>query len=88
MKYALQEYKSFTPWIEHEIIALLQKLDWEQEKRSERSCTGVYTLVQKEDKHFLYNGRCTICLDNEASEAEVITCKEIEEGESSNSLTT
>ena len=33
----------------------------------------MYTLVQKEDKHFLYEGRCTICLDNDASEGEVIT---------------
>ena len=32
-----------------------------------------YTLVQKEDKHVLYNGRCTICFDNIASEAKVIT---------------
>ena len=31
-----------------------------------------YTLVQKEDKHFFYNGRCTICFDNSASEAKVI----------------
>ena len=33
----------------------------------------MYTLVHKEDKHFLYNGECAICLDNDASEAEVIT---------------
>ena len=50
----------------------------------------VYTLVQKEDKHFLLplercttyprcHGECTINLDGNASEAEVI-----EEGESSN----
>ena len=56
-----QEYKSSVPWIEYEII----------------------TLLQKEHKHFLYNGWCTICFDNNASEAEVI-----EEGEPSNSLTT
>ena len=34
---------------------------------------GVHTLVHKKDKHFLYNGGCTICFDNNASEAEVIT---------------
>ena len=33
----------------------------------------MYTLVEKEDKQFLYNGECTICFDNNASEAEVIT---------------
>ena len=33
----------------------------------------VYPLVQKENKHFAYNGECTICLDNSASEAEVNT---------------
>ena len=27
-KDSLQEYNSSTPWIEHEIITLLQKLDW------------------------------------------------------------
>ena len=43
----------------------------------------MYTFVQKEDKHFLYHGECAVGLDNNASEAEVI-----EEGESSNSLTT
>ena len=32
----------------------------------------VYTIVQKEDKHFLYHGRCKISLGNNASEAEVI----------------
>ena len=46
--------------------------------------------AQEEDKHFFYHGGVgTICLDNDASEAEVITdTKEIEEGKSLNSLTT
>ena len=48
----------------------------------EEAARKVYTLVQKEDKHFLYHGGCTIyplpwgctiCLDANASEAEVIT---------------
>ena len=42
-----------------------------------RSWTGivreVYTLVQKKETHFLYNEGWTICFDNNASEAEVIT---------------
>ena len=61
-----QEHNSSFPWIEHEIITLLQKLDWKLHGR----CTHSY---RKEDKHFLYNGECTICFDNNASEAEVIT---------------
>ena len=51
----------------------------------------VYTLVLKEDQHFLYHGErtiyplrvvCAICFDNNASEGEVI-----EEGEPSNFMT-
>ena len=54
-------------------------------KESKEVVRGVYTLVQKEDTYFLYNGRCAICLDNDANEAEI---QKIEEGESSNSSTT
>ena len=60
---------------EHEIITQLQKRDWKLRK--------VYTLVQEEDKHSsffmegvkfsLYHGGSTLCLDNNVSEAEVIT---------------
>ena len=60
------EYNSSTLWIEHDISTLLQKLDW-------KLYVEMYTLVQKEDTHFLYNWRCTICFDNSASEAEIIT---------------
>ena len=63
---SLQEYNSSFPWIEHEIITLLQKLDW-------KIVRGVYILVQEEEKHFFYNGRCTICLDSNASETKEIT---------------
>ena len=67
MNYAnsLQEYNSSFPWIEHEIITPVQKLDW----KLYGECTHSY---RKEDKHFLYNGECTISFDNNASEAEVI----------------
>ena len=45
-----------------------------QKKKNERSFTEMYALEKKEDKQFiLYHGVCTICLDNNASEAEVIT---------------
>ena len=42
-------------------------------KEAKEGVRGVYTLVQKEDKHLLYNEGCTIFLDNNASEAEEIT---------------
>ena len=72
-KKSLQEYSSSTPWIEHGIITQLQKLDWEQEKRSERSCTvDVHTRTEGR-RTFPLQGVCTICFDNSASEAEVIT---------------
>ena len=43
MEHSSQGRDSSIPWIEHEMITLLQKLNWYQ---------GVHTLVQKEDKHF------------------------------------
>ena len=47
------------------------------------------TLVQKEDKLSFYKGEGTICFDYSASEAAAVyRYKEIEEGESSYSLTT
>ena len=52
---SLQGVQFIYPWIEHEIIALLQKLDWEQRERNVKEVYGVYTLVQKEVKHFLHN---------------------------------
>ena len=33
-KDSLQEYSSSIPWIEHEIIAPLQKLDWQQKEKN------------------------------------------------------
>ena len=83
-----QEYNSSAPWIKHEIISLLQKLEWYAKEKNVK-VYGMYTLVQKEDEHFLYNWKCTICCDNNASEAVLINIyKEIEESEQSNSLKT
>ena len=68
-----------------------------KKKRSDRSCTGdVHTRTEGRQTFPLPRGvynlsstmECTICLDNNASEAEVITDTEFEEGDSSNSLTT
>ena len=68
--------------IKHDIITPLRKPDWDQREKKDwdqrennvkKLYGGVCALVQKEDKYFIYNGECTICLDNDASEAEVIT---------------
>ena len=57
----------------------------EQKENKRNKFYGVYTLVQKEDKHFLHNGWCTVCFDNNASEAESnYRYKEIEEGPEQN----
>ena len=50
----------------------------------------IYTLVQKEDKHFLYSGREVYNLSRQQCQRSSSNYKheEIEEGESSNSLTT
>ena len=83
MEDSLQGYNSSCPWIEHEINTVLRAKkrsilycrSWTRsiEKRTKVVVREMYTLVQKEDKHFLYNGTCTTCLDNNASEAEVVT---------------
>ena len=90
-KDSLQEYNSSTPWIEHEIIALLQKLNWEQKEKNVKKMYGMYTLLQKEDKDFLYEGREEVyklfrqpCQRSRSNYRD----EEMEEGESSNSLTT
>ena len=65
-EFVLQGYNSSTPWIEHEIVTLLQKLDWNLYgwcKLSYRRKTKISSTM---------GGRCTICLDNNASEAAVI----------------
>ena len=54
------------PWIEHEIIILFQKLDWKL-----YGC--VLTRTERKQTFPLQQGGCPICLDNDASEAEVIT---------------
>ena len=72
-KDSLQEYNSSIPLIEREIFTLLQKLDGEQDKRSERSCTGSVRTRTEGRQIFPLRWVCTICLDNDASEAEVIT---------------
>ena len=71
-------------------FTLLQKLDSWQKEKNERSCTGgMYTLVQKEDKHFLHIGSCAICLDKKCQwSTSNYRNKEIEEDESSSLLTT
>ena len=69
MNYAKNPYKSTIHQhrgLSRRSLLLLQKLDWNLYE-------WMFTLVQKEDTHFLYNGGCTKCLDNDASEAEVIT---------------
>ena len=66
--------------------SLLYCRNWtrSKKKRTKEVVRGMYSLVQKEDKHFLYHGRRvynlsstmeggTICLNDSASEAEVIT---------------
>ena len=85
-KDSLQEYNSSVPWIEHEIITLLQKQDWEQEKRSERSCTeDVHTRTERRQtfplKWEVYNLFRQQCQRSRSG----YRYKEIEEGESSNS---
>ena len=75
------------PWIEHEINTPLQKQEWEQKRNNAKSCTEVYTLVQKEDKHFLYNGRVYNLFRQQCKRSRSnYRYKEIEEGESSKSL--
>ena len=76
MNYAKIPYKSAnssTSWIEHEIIILFAEAGLVARDKKRKKVYGMYTLVQKEDKHFLCNGRCTICFDTNASGAEVIT---------------
>ena len=64
-----------TPWIEHEIITLIQKLDWKLYGR----CTHSYrrktniSFTMESVQFILCHGECTICHDNNASEAVVIT---------------
>ena len=78
-KKSFREYNSSILLIEHEIITLLQKLDW--------IVRGVYALVQKEDKTFplqweVYNLSRQRCQRSRSN----YRYKEIEEGESSNSI--
>ena len=74
-KDASQEYNSSFPWKEHEIITLLQKLDWKLYGR----CTHSYrrktkiSFTMESVQFILCHGECTICLDKNASEAEAIT---------------
>ena len=66
-------------WITQKFLTIVQfifSVDWARDHYSIAEAgleilLGVYTLVQREDKHFLH--RCTICFDNHASEAEAIT---------------
>ena len=66
----LQEYNTLTPVDrarDHYSITETELVSREKEAKE-----GVRTLVRKEVNHFLCNGRCAICFDNDASEAEVI----------------
>ena len=60
---------------EHEIITQLQKLDWKLYGRCTHSYkrkTNIFYTMQGV-KFSVCHGGCTICLDNNASEAEAIT---------------
>ena len=83
----LQEYNSSVPCIEHEIITLLQKLDWEQEKKSERSCTeDVHTGTERRQTFPLTWEVCNLFRQQCKRSRSSYRYKEIEEGKSSNSL--
>ena len=57
-------------------------------RKNVKSCTGVYTAAQKEDKHSHYNGRAyNVFRQQRQRSRSNYRCKEIEEGESSKSLT-
>ena len=76
MNYAKIPYKSTTHQPRGSSTrSLLYCSCWTGTKWKERKevVRRVYTLVQKEDKHFLHKGGCAICFDNNASEAEWIT---------------
>ena len=80
-KKSLQKYNSSIPWIVPEIITLLQKLDW--------NCTGGVHIRTEERQTFplqwgMYNLFRQQCQRSRSN----YRYKEIEEGESSSSLTT
>ena len=80
-KDSLQLYSSRTPWIEHEIITLLQKLDWQQK---EKNVKKVYYRRKTNTFFTILDVFRQQCQRSRSS----YRYKEIEEGKSSNSLTT